>query len=228
MDLDQMKLAWNRMNQLLENQQRQLVQIRLDQELKRVRSSLRPLFWGQVWQIVLGILVILFAVGYWSANIDVWYRLASGIVMHIYGVVVIIMAGITLGCLRDIDYAQPVLTIRRRVARLKSTYVLNGMIVGLPWWLLWILLAVMVAGYGGRDLIADCPQWILWSAAVGVVGLWGTWMFHQWAHRPVRSGWGKRLDAGAAGASINKAQRIIAELEAFENEQGQSNGADRA
>ncbi len=225
MELDEMKVVWTRMNQLLESQQRQSVQNSLNQKLRRVHSGLRPLFWGQVLQIFFGVAIILLAVGYWSANGETWYRFVCGIVLHIYGIVVIMMAGVTLGRIHAIDYSEPVVSIRKRVARLSSTYVLNGMMVGLPWWLLWVVVVVILAGYGGQDLLATRPLWVVLSAVVGMVGLIATWVFHKWAHQPVRAGFGKRLDENAAGRSLASAQKILNEIREFEQESSDGFGA---
>jgi hypothetical protein len=218
MEMDEMKHVWSRMNQLLENLERQTGQLRLRGELGRIRTGLRPLFWGQILQILFGVAIILLAVGYWSANWQVWYRLVIGIILHVYGVSVIMMAGMTLGRIQGIDYSESVVSIRRQIAKLKSTCVLNGMICGLPWWILWILVVVVLAGYGGKDLVAAQPMWVALSVVAGVFGLLATWAFHRWSHQPARAGLGKRLDDNAAGASLKRVCGILEELQQFESE----------
>jgi hypothetical protein len=228
MELDEMKLVWSRMNEFLESQRQHSFELRIDQSLERVRTGLRPLYWGQILQIGFGFAMILLAVSYWSDNVGVWYRLVTGLILHVYGIAVIMMAGITIGQICGIDYAEPVISIRRRIARLSSTYILNGLIVGLPWWVLWVLVIAVLASFGGVDLLGAQPIWILLCIGFGGLGLMGTWIFHRWSHAPSRADWGKRLDANAEGASLNRAQRILEELREFELEAESEEGCSRS
>ncbi len=222
MELDELKLAWLRMNDLLDKQQqmqqRRVFELKVAQTLKQVQSAFRPLYWGQILQIALGVAMILLAVSYWSPAPNLWYRWVVAIILHVYGITIIVMAGVTLGQIRSIDYSEPVVSIRRRVASLKSTCLVNGIVAGLPWWILWCLVVVVLASYYGYDLLASEPLWFMLSIALGVVGLLGTWMFHRWAYHPIRAQFGQRLDADAAGASISQAHRILNELREFEEE----------
>ncbi len=128
-----MKQVWQRLENTLQKQHTALEQQRVDRELSRVKGSLRPLYWGQVGQILFGILVIVWAVTYWSQNLGVWYRVATGVVVRVFGVITIIMAGLTLARINRIEYSSPVMLIQSRLAERRAMFVLNGMLVGLPW-----------------------------------------------------------------------------------------------
>ena len=218
MELDDLKQAWQTLGRQLERHDALNLQLLRDSKLDKARGSLRPLFWGQIAQILFGLLLLSIGVGCWIQHRDVPHLLAAGLSVHVFGVLTIAMAGVTLGMIARLDHAAPVVTIQMRLARLRRFYLINGMSTGLPWWVMWMPVVMSLAGLGGGDLLARAPQMVTWGLAVGVVGLLGTWWFHRWVHQPRRADLGRRLDEGAAGSSILKAQRLIDELAKFERE----------
>ena len=218
MELDELKQVWQRLESTLQKPNTAIEQQRVDRELGRVKGSLRPLYWGQVCQILFGILVISLAVCYWTQNLGVWYRVATGVVVHIYGVITIIMAGLTLARINRIEYSLPVMLIQQRLAELRAMFVLNGMLVGLPWWLLWIPSMAIIFGLLGVDLYLTAPAMVVCATLFGLGGLLATWLFHRWSHQPTRASLGQRLDDSAAGNSLGKARLILEEVRQFERE----------
>ncbi len=142
----------------------------------------------------------------------------AGVIVQLYGVVTIALAGGTLARISTIDYAAPVLEIQKQLAALRKFYINNGMITGLPWWVLWVPALMVLAGLGGGDLYARAPSVIWIGLGIGITGLLATWWFHRWAHHPSRSQLGKRLDDSAVGGSIRKTQSLIDEIARFEQE----------
>jgi hypothetical protein len=218
MELEEMKATWLQMDRVLQKQDEQIMKIEVDRQLGRARRGLRPLFWGQVCQMLVAIGLMILAANYWTENRDVWYRLASGIVVHVYAVITVVLAGITISRIVKIDYSSPVVVIQKQLAKLRSFYILSGMLTGLPWWLLWMPVMAVIFGLLGSDLFANSPGLVLWCTVGGVVGLIGTLLFHRWAHQPKRSGLGRRLDINAAGGSLAKAQKALREIQQFEME----------
>jgi hypothetical protein len=80
----------------------------------------------------------------------------------------------------------------------------------------------MMAGVGGAAVgthVAACTTdrrifslSILGWSTVGVAGLLGTLWLHRWSRKPGREALAKRLEDGAAGGSLRRAQ---AELDAL-------------
>src|SRR5690606_41590344 len=66
MELDELRQAWQTLGQQLERQQDLQWQLLRDRKLVRLRGYLRPLVWGQVLQILLGIGLIVLGVACWS------------------------------------------------------------------------------------------------------------------------------------------------------------------
>ena len=218
MDIDQLKSVWQRVEQTLERQEALSRQQMLEASLKRARHRLRPLFWGQVLQMLIGVPVLVLGVCYWTKHTTVPHRLISGLIVHLYGILLIVLGGIIVGKIQGIDYASPVAEIQRKLAEVRYWYVRGGRTVGLAWWLLWIPFAQTVFGLLGADMLGSGAAWIYWNIASGVAGLLITWGVHRWIHhpsRPVLSQWATDAEAGA---SLTSARRVLDEATRFERE----------
>lgn len=218
MELEELKRTWmefeQRIDRKLSTQNRRDHDLLQQHQRSRVRRGLWPLFWGQIALIAFGAVLIIMAAMYWSANRNVAHRLIAGIVIHVYGVIVIMMAGMTLGRMSRIDYQQPVVVIQQRLAELRRWYVFAGAVTGLPWWLLWMPFVHIVFGLLGADMLGNVSNAFIWSnLAVGILGLFGTWAFHRWLHQPGRESLAERMDSNAAGRSLNSVRRLLADLE---------------
>jgi serine/threonine-protein kinase len=144
MELDELKATWQALDRKLQQSNAIQLQLFKDGRMKNMRAGLRPLFWGQIVQILFGIATILIGITFWSQHRDVTHLFWNGLILHVYGVITIIAAGMTLGKIRSIDYAAPVLSIQKQLASVRRTYVGSGIVVGYAWWLLWIPFAVVV------------------------------------------------------------------------------------
>jgi hypothetical protein len=222
MELDELKQAWQTLDRRLQQQNSLQFQLFREKRIDRMKSSLRPLFWGQIASIVFGLCMLLLAIDVWPSHRDVPHLLIAGIVMHVYGVATIIAGGIVCGLIAGIDHAAPVLQLQQRLARLRKTYIIGGMCVGLPWWVLWVPFAMVLAmSVAGIDIYSiaqsDGPllNWLNISAAAGVLGLFGTWWLHRWSRQPKREALAKRLEDGAAGGSLRKAQAELDVLKQY-------------
>lgn len=219
MELDDLKQAWQTLDRRLQLDSSLKLRDLRERKLDKTRGSLRPLFWGQVAQILLfGIPVIALAALLWMRQPTHASVIVAGIVLHAYGVLTIIAAGVVLGQLGKIDYAAPVLEIQSQLARVRVLYIRSGMITGLPWWFLWVVILMVLAGLGDVDLLAKAP-WLVWSGlGIGVIGLCATWWFHHWSRRPERADFGRKLDDTLTGGSLRKAKAQLEELARFESE----------
>jgi serine/threonine-protein kinase len=219
MELDDLKQAWKTLDARLALQNTLQLEALHARKVGRIRSSLRPLFWGQVVQLLFGAWMILIGVDVWTSHRDVPHLLLAGIVVHAYGIATLIAAGIVGASIVRIDHSAPVLELQRRLARLRKAYVIGGMCVGLPWWVMWVpFVMVLAMSATGIDIYAvahassPLANWLNIGLAVGVFGLLGSWAFHRWSRHPTRAALGERLDAAAAGGSLRRAQ---AELDAL-------------
>jgi hypothetical protein len=97
----------------------------------------------------------------------------------------------------------------------------GGLWVGLPWWLLWMPLAMMAfMGLFGADIYAGlqahAPSVIYSNIAIGIAGLMASVALIRWA--ATRPKLALRMERSAAGGTLNRAQRLLDEIAKFEQE----------
>lgn len=218
MELDELKATWQALDRKLSQGNAIQLQLFKDGRFKNMRAGLRPLLWGQIVQILFGVVTVLIGIAFWSEHRDVMHLFCTGLILHVYGVVSIITAGFTLGRISSIDYAAPVLDIQKQLASVRHAYVGSGMVVGHAWWLLWIPYAVVVFAYLGVDIITVAPGFIWISVGIGIVGLLAMWAFHRWASSSRGGKLGQRYVESLGGGSVRRAQRVLDEIARFEQE----------
>lgn len=219
MEIDELKQAWHSLGQQLERQEILSRRLITDRNLEHVRTNLRPLLWGQALQLLLGIAVTVLGVTCWTRNLQAPGLLAAGILLHAFGVLTAVMAGLTIGLAASVDYDAPVLRIQKRLALLLKFQALNSAICGAPWWIMWIPVVVAVSGIGDATPHDGFPAWIAISLGIGVVGLIGTWI---WGVRSLRqaarnpSAPHRKVADGSDG--IRRGQALLEEIARFERE----------
>ena len=219
MELDDLKQAWQTIDRRLDEHGTLQLSMYRDGKLDTLRRRLRPLAWGQALQVLFGGLVVALAFSFWSAHRQETPMLVAGMVMHAYGVLTIIMGGVTLVRLDRIDYAAPVVAVQKQLASVRRLYVFGGMVVGLPWWVLWVPATMMLFKTAfGVDLYSNLQSWFWLSVAVGVAGVVATWGFHRWSQHPSRPRLAKLVDDSLTGASLRKAQGVLDEIRQFERD----------
>ncbi|MDR6842497.1 hypothetical protein [Pseudoxanthomonas sacheonensis] len=218
MELDELKATWQALDRKLQQSNAIQLQLFKDGRMKNMRAGLRPLFWGQIVQILFGVATVLIGIAFWSQNRDAAHLFCTGLILHIYGVLTIIAAGFTLGRIRIIDYAAPVLSIQKQLASVRRAYVGSGIVVGYSWWFLWIPFAVVVFDFLGVDIVTVAPGFVLLSIVIGIVGLLAMWGFHGWASSSRRGKFAQRYAENLSGGSLRRAQRVLDEVKRFETE----------
>ena len=177
------------------------------QLMERVERSLRPLFNGQMLQILFGISLILLGVHCWARNTQIPHRVVNGVILHVYGVLVISQALLVCTRVRRLDYSKSVVDIRSKLDSLRSGYLRAGVIIGFVWWLMWIPVAVAL----GFDFVMH-PYSLIPSLVVGIVGLvaslWLYWLVLR-SGNPSAESWRRKL----AGESISAAYLALDEIE---------------
>jgi len=216
MELDELKLAWQTLDRRLQQQTALNLQLLTESRIDKVRSRLRPLWFGQVIQLIVGVLLTVAFASFWIANTGSPTLLASGLVMHAWSVALIISAVMELLLITRIDYAGPVLTIQKSLAQLRLWRTRVSPWLGLPFWLLWMpLMAIAFKQLFGVQMHASV-YYI--GIPIGIVGMLAMVWFHRWAHRPERRHIGEAIDAESAGRSVTRAQRYLDEIARFGEE----------
>ena len=177
------------------------------QLMERVEHSLRPLFRGQIMQVFFGVALIFLGAQCWARNMDVPHRVVCGVIMHVYGVVVIGCAAHVCTKIKRIDYSEPVDQVRGSLDRVRHAYLRVGPVAGFPWWLMWIPATVAI----GFDIVLH-PNSLISSVVVGIIGLTMTlWLYLrvQRPDNPAAQKWTKSF----AGKSIAAADQALREIE---------------
>jgi len=223
MELDDLRSAWQQVTQELQAQKRVTDKLLSERAGRGLERTLRPLFNWQVVQILIGILLAGVGGQFWVPRMGEPILFASGLIVHAYGVALIINGIRVVMRYREIDFGAPVMTLQKSVARLERSYVISGWILGLPWWLLWIPMAIVLLTWIGIDVLrGDASGWLLPNILVGIAGMALTLAFYFWARGSTRPGVRKRLARLVRGASLDRAQALLADIESFEQPTGQA------
>ncbi|MCR9202219.1 MAG: serine/threonine protein kinase [Planctomycetaceae bacterium] len=169
-----------------------------------VRDSLRPLFRGQLIQIVIGIAFIGLAVQCYIRSTHIPHRIVCGIIVHVYGLLTIVHAGLVCGGIKGVDYSKSVREIRGSIEKVQSQYLRTGVLMGFAWWLMWLPVCVTL----GVDLVILHAPTRNVSLLTGLIGLVVSLWWYRRALRPEGS-WKHRL----SGESIAAALRGLDEIE---------------
>lgn len=215
MELDELKQAWQALGRQLDRQQALDLELLREARLEKARRGLRPLIVGQCLQAVLGAALVVLGVACWTQNTDVAGLLVAGLLVHAFGLLHVVLAGIILGLAATIDYGASVLRIQARLARLLRVQGLNSAACGMPWWIMWVVVVVAVAGLGDGPRPVSTPGWMWGSLGVGVAGLLGTWLYARFRSRaPAAVGDGHCAADGSD--AIRRGQRLLEDLSRFE------------
>ncbi len=212
MEPDELKAAWQTLGRRIEQSDTLARQLLRERGLDRVRGNMRWMYAGKIAQILFGDALIYFGITTGLKHLATPHLLACSVLMLAYGVLTLVLAGLTLSRISKIDYAAPVLDIQRRALGLVRLQSLANRWLGLPWWFLWIAIFVLeVKANLGVDLFVTAPAFIWVSAAVGAIGLIATLAYLR--RRDARLG-----EGNDAPRSLRDARRTLDELHAFERE----------
>lgn len=214
MELDEMKLAWQSLDQRLIQQRALSFQLLRDGKLDKARHGLRPLVWGQVIQLAIGVLIAIWAAAFWATHWQVVHLLVCGLLVHAYGILLIVFAARVLYLIQRIDYAAPVLAIQRQLADLRAWRVrVESPVHAVLGCFIWIPVLWMNFAWYGVDLWS--PAFMFWAISSSLVGLVVVALV-VWLMR--RAGMARKIEDNAAGRSVQKADRLLADIARFEQE----------
>ncbi|MGO1068673.1 serine/threonine protein kinase [Lysobacter sp. CA199] len=219
MELDDLKLAWQELDRKLERQYTmELLRFR-EERGQRMKSGLRPLAWGQALQMVFGVMCVILGTVFGLHHLGTAHLFAFGLIVSVYGIALIGCGAAMQALLADNDYNAPVVTIQKRLASLRKTYIRTGLAVGLVWWLLWMpFVSVLLMTLFGVDLYRNAPSVFVTGSVIGVIGLLASWGFYHWSRQPGRPRLAKLMNDSVTGVSLRRAQALLDEIKQFERE----------
>lgn len=204
MELHELEQAWNGLDQRLARQDLQLRELRHGYGLQAARSRLQRVSLGQLAQLAVGVVVVLWAGSYWADHWGAAHLVSYGIAIHLYGLALAISAGLQLARLRRLTPGQPVLEVQRELLALRRLRIRSERILLVLGFVIWVPVVFVIAHAAGIDVWQHSPGNVLFNLAVGIalsaLALW-------WTHR-----YRERFERDAAGRSLRAAEQELAEL----------------
>jgi hypothetical protein len=168
-DMQELETAWKGLEQRLVQQDLRLEALQRQGRLQGIRARLRWLTLGQLPQLVIGALVVLWAGGYWTAHWGEPHLVVYGMAIHLYGIGLLGFAVAQVVLLARIDYQAPVIQVQRglhSLARLRIRAERTLLLAGFLAWLPMVLVALHAVGI---DLWQARPGAVAWNLGASVV-----------------------------------------------------------
>jgi hypothetical protein len=221
-ELDELKQAWARMDLRQDGMEALLRADYRDRRMDRTRSILRWSLAGCAVELAVWLAFTVFVASFWVDHRHVTHWLVIGVLLHVYGVAAIWSGATQLFLLSRIYlFDAPVLMLQRRLAQLRRFRFYSMLLLGLPWWCLWLLVtAVGMQWLFGVDLYATAaPGWFWMTLGVGVAGIgFSLWLARRLAERTIKSPMLRDMVENMSGRSLLRASRQLGELARFERD----------
>lgn len=204
MEMHDLQQAWNQLDERVREQQDVLLRLERRTVLTGIRARLRVLALGPVVQLAIGVLIALWAGGYWTAHLDQAHLVVCGVAIHLYGLGLAIAAGLQLAALLRVDYHAPVLEVQRRLLALRRVRIAGERVMLIAGFVAWLPLLIVALRGAGLDLWLAHPGNVLANLAValGLAALVGG-LVHRFR---------ARFEHDAAGRRLREAEAELAEL----------------
>lgn len=204
MDMHELQQAWAGLDERLARQGDDLRGIRRRQGLESARLRLRLVSAGQWVQLAVGIVVALWAGGYWVGHLGEAHLVVYGVSVHLYGLGLLLDAAWQLERLARIDYRKPIVEVQRELVALRRRRVAGERVLLLAGFIVWVPLVFMAANAVGLDVWRRSPEIVGWNVAAGVVLA----AFVGWLTIRFRD----TFERDAAGRSLRQAEAELDEL----------------
>ena len=218
MELDDMKQAWALVNRQLELQQSLNLQMFRASTMERAGRKLRPLWWGQIAQIIFGAYFMLSFAPYWVAHLGVAHLMIYGLAMHAYGLLIVLTAVRNLYLQSQLDYVAPVLEIQRRLAALRNWRLQEALVYGVTGCIIWIpFILLLLQRELGVDVWVRAPSVVWWNLGAGIACVAVLYIIVRISRLPGREGLKTWLDNTVVGRSVRNTEALVNEIARFES-----------
>jgi hypothetical protein len=210
MELDELKQQWQALDRKLDRSVALSLRLLTETRTRRTRLRLLPLLLLQPVQIAIGLAITILSARFWIANHEVMHLLIAGLVLHAFGIGLVIDAVMRILLIVRINYAGPVVTMQRYLALLRHWEIRS---FKWGWMLFWALIPVVflvgVKALTTLDVWVRWPRGLLWLASGSAVAMLVSYAFDRFARR-----WPNLY----VGHSVAGAQRALDEIEQFARE----------
>lgn len=217
-ELEDLKITWQTLNRNLERQHPLALQQFRETKRSRFQNGFRPLVIGQIIQIIGGALLALWGGSFWVDHLAVAHLMIDGILLHLYGLMMIIFAARDLFLVRRFDYSAPVLVLQKQIGDLRAWHRTTGLWFGVAGCVIWIPAMLMIFQRLGADVWRRNPEVVGWFLLCGFVSLGIMGGLIAFSRRPGREKFARGLDNSTAGWSVRRAESVLEEIEHFEKD----------
>lgn len=199
MELDDLKAGWAELDRRVAALD---VVVRDQHAAAGVRAELRPLRWGQALQAAFGLMLAVAAGSFWVDHRDATGPLVAGLLLHVYGIAMIVTAARNLVLAARAVEHMPVLALQQRVAALRAWRIREGRFFGVVGCFMWVPMVVWAFGLLGVDIVAANPSFVALNLLVAVLCLGGYLIVSRVAKAP-------------EGAAVRQARERLDEIARF-------------
>ena len=220
MELEDLKTAWEQLEHRVEVAEVQLQEYREQRTAGALRRVLMRMTAGQAIQAVLSVMAITVAGPFWIQHRSILHLLIAGLALHIYGVILICSCVLQILLIGQIYYTESVVMCQRKTLEFQRLRVVSSLVLGLPWWILWIP-ATMVGAerFMGADLYQASPGWIQLSLVIGLCGIAASiGIARRLAAHPPQSKTLRNVINSLSGCSLARTIRQFEEIQRFAGE----------
>lgn len=217
-ELDDLKQAWQTLHGTLERQHAFTLHQFKESKRASFRRGFRPLVAGQIIQIVFGLGLALVGGSFWFDHRQVPHLLITGLLLHAYGLMMIVFAVRDLMLIQRIDHSAPVVTIQKQIVQLRAWHLQAGWWFAVTGCFMWTPLLLIVFYAGGLDLWLHKPQMVYWYILSSFVCLGASYALVLWSRRAGQEKLARSLHESSVGRAITRVQEELEELTRFEHE----------
>ena len=220
MNPEEMKATWEILDRRLAAQNRLSLQSLKDNRIDRAKSALWPLVIGLWAQVLFGVALVVPFTIFWIRHMETPHLAIAGMMVHAYGLMMIIDAGGQLAMIRGIDHGKPVVEIQTALAKLRDRRVrLAPWLYGVTGCVVWVPFLMVLFASLGADIWVRAPMVVNWFVLCAVVSLALLFLFQWMVIRRPDSWLARSIADMNAGKSLSKARKFLVEIEQFQKEE---------
>ena len=220
MELEQLKAVWSDYNQTLDKNLKLNRSILREMNLDKAKSKMRTLM---ILRSAEALLFLVIVIGLWNFIADHFFISAptiSAFVLNVFGTIGLAGSIGQIALIAMIDYAGPVTSIQKQLAKIKShnIQILRLVILSIPFYMAYIFFGFEF--FFAVDLyeVAD-QKWLIANFIFSFCLVWPTlWLYKELGMKATTRKWIKKLIDDSGGKQITAAVEILNEVEKFEDE----------
>ena len=224
MNLEQLKDVWNDHDRKLDKNLKLNLRILREMNLDKTKSKMRTLMILRIAEASFFFIIVIYLWIFIADNFFISAPAISAFVLNVFATVGLAGGIWQIALIGMIDYAGPVTSIQKQLAKIKShgIRILKLIILSIPFYMAYIFLGSKLLF--GIDLyeFADF-KWLAANIILSLCLIFPTlWLYKELSMKAPTRKWVKTLIEDVGGKQITAALEILNEIEKFEDGEGRS------